>query len=326
MAVPNWCRAIAIVFLILGLIALGIFKVLFEILLHPLTAFKKTPRNVPPKCLLDSSLGTHEYITANGLKFHCVTAGDKANPLMLFLHGFPEFWFSWRYQLREFSKDYRVVAIDMRGYGETDRPPKKLDYVKKNLVRDISELVSALGYTSCILVGHDWGGAVAWSVALTHPQILDKLVIMNATHPRVIEKHFFEHFSQVVKSWYVFMFQFPWLPELAFSLRDYRLIEDAYVGKNGLVNPASVSPEVIEAYKYVFAQPGALTGPINYYRCATAEKTDHAKQIEAPTLVIWGDKDAFLEAEMADQHCSIGTNVTVRLVLQYCVVCSAVWL
>ncbi len=300
--------------LIVSLLVLAVLKLLLEILLHPFSAFKKKPRSVPPTCLMDSSLGTHEYITANGLKFHCVSAGDKSNPLMLFLHGFPEFWFSWRHQMREFSKDYRVVAIDMRGYGETDRPPNQLDYAKSHLVRDVSELISALGYTSCVLVGHDWGGAVAWGVTLAHPQLVDRLVIMNAPHPKIIHKHFLNNFSQVMKSWYVFAFQLPWLAEFSLSIRDYKLFEESFVGELGVVNKDSMPPDVMEAYKYVFSQPGALTGPINYYRCALGERAGRTKLIETPTLVIWGDKDGYLEAEMADQHTSIGTTVTVRLV------------
>ena len=181
---------------------------------------------VPPDCLLDRSLGSHEYVTANGIKFHYVTAGDRSKPLMLFLHGFPEvwiitlllhppinaieitsrfqgntvekipiflpsyavfvcslenvtnvtvhvyyvhsppspmqFWFSWRYQLPTFSKDYHVVAIDMRGYGETERPPNKNDYTMDSAIQDVVELIPALGHSKCILVGHGGGGAVAW--------------------------------------------------------------------------------------------------------------------------------------------------------------------
>jgi len=139
-----------------------VLRTAWAILRHPFKALKKTPRDVPPACLLDPSLGSHEYVMANGLKFHCVSAGDKSKPLMLFVHGFPEFWFSWRYQLREFCKDYHVVAMDMRGYSETERPPNKQDYRIDLLSQDIVELIPALGYSSCTLVAHDWGGAVAW--------------------------------------------------------------------------------------------------------------------------------------------------------------------
>lgn len=310
------CRLILTALIVVFLVVLSFFKMLLQIVLHPLSAFRRRPRNDPPECLLDPALGAHEYVTANGLKFHCVTAGETSNPLMLFLHGFPEFWFSWRYQLREFSKDYRVVAVDMRGYGESDRPPERRDYALTNLVQDVSELVAALGHTSCVLVGHDWGGVVAWFVTFTHPQLVDRLVIMNSPHPEIMRAHFSSSFSQVAKSWYVFALQLPWLPELIFRLCDYRKIEEIFLGEStGLVNEAAISPTILEAYKYVFAQPGALTASINYYRCVFRERRacTNISLIETPTLVIWGDNDAYLDAEMADQHTNIGSNVIVRL-------------
>ena len=288
--------------------------VLFQILTHPIESFKTTPRNVPPACLLDSSLGSHEYVTANGIKFHCVTAGDKSKPLVLFLHGFPEFWFCWRYQLREFSKDYRVVAIDMRGYGETDRPPNKLDYQMKHLIKDIAELVPALGYSSCILVAHDWGGGVAWNVVMAHAELVDRLVIMNSPHPKVMLKHM--RGKQFLMSWYIFMFQMPWLPEFVIRLRDFKSLDGLSGTKHGVRNKANFSQDVLEAYKYTFSQPGALTGPINHYRCIFKEdvfaKAKKKTPIQVPTLVIWGDEDTALSKEMADDHSTVCTNVTVR--------------
>eukprot|EP00731_Ephydatia_muelleri_P018919 Em0011g959a len=283
---------------------------------NPVKAFKKTRRDVPPSCLLDASLGTHKYVTANGLKFHYVSAGDESKPLMLFLHGFPEFWFSWRYQLQEFSKDYHVVAIDMRGYNETSKPPHRSDYSFENLRQDIVELVPALGHRSCILVGHDWGGIVGWRVTQRHPELVERFIVMNCPHAKVFKNQILSRRSQLLKSWYLFMFQVPWLPEFVFGLKDYAFFNAMFRGKNaGVRNKETFPPEVVEAYKYVFSKPGAMTGPINYIRCMFDQHKGaggNPKPIQVPILILWGDDDLFLDKELCDQHSLVASNVTTR--------------
>jgi hypothetical protein len=182
-------------------LAFALLYIAGTIITHPLTALRKKKRDIPPSCLQDTSLGSHQYVTANGIKFHYVSAGDNSKPLMLLLHGFPEFWFSWRYQLKAFSKDYHVVAIDMRGYGETDKPPNKLDYRIELLVQDIAELIPALGHSSCVLCAHDWGGGVAWFVAMKYPELVDRLIIMNCPHFKVFQQNLQRNCGQLCKSW-----------------------------------------------------------------------------------------------------------------------------
>jgi pimeloyl-ACP methyl ester carboxylesterase len=236
---------------------------------------------------------------------------------MLLLHGFPEFWFSWRYQLKEFSKDYHVVAIDMRGYGDTDHPEGKMSYTLDKLGQDIIQLIPALGYSSCVLVAHDWGGAVAWYVADTAPELINKLIILNAPHISIMGEEITSTWRQWLKSWYIFMFQVPWLPEFIIGLNDYRNFNAIFRGqKAGVKNKASFPPDVVEAYKYTFSKPGALTGPINYIRAIY--NTRHfifskvKKMINVPTLLLWGDCDLFLGRGMADRHSSLCTNLVVK--------------
>ncbi|XP_046853123.1 epoxide hydrolase 4-like [Xenia sp. Carnegie-2017] len=188
--------------------------------------FKKTQRKQAPECLQDASFGNHHYVTTkSGHKFHYVAKGDTDKPLMLCLHGFPEFWFSWRFQLKEFSNDYHVVAFDMRGYGDSYSPTGAINYVAQFLVQDIKEVVDALGYSSCILLGHDWGGVSAWSFAMIYPDIVDKLVIVNAPHPLVMrKKNVFLSRKQFFMSWYVFFNCLPYLPEIFFSFNDNCLL------------------------------------------------------------------------------------------------------
>lgn len=297
--------------------AFASLKILWEIIMRPKLTLKRTRREVPPACMLDPALGSHEYVTANGLKFHYVVAGNRTKPLMLLLHGFPEFWFSWRYQLRAFSKDYRVVAVDLRGYNDTQRPQGRKEYVLKNLRQDIVELIPALGHTSCVLVGHDWGGAIAWSVAHHNPELVDKLIVLNCPHTRIMWRHLSSTWKQMMRSWYMFMFQIPKLPEFMMSLRDYGYFSAIFRGRQGGVrNKDAFTTEAVEAYKYVFSQPGALTGPVNYIRCIfEVEKTEKKLsqgEIETPTLLIWGDSDAFLDSAMADKHTRYVTDLTVK--------------
>jgi pimeloyl-ACP methyl ester carboxylesterase len=292
-----------------GFMVVGVFGAFLGILLtflrHPFTAFKKKNRERAPEILLDPSYGTHQYVRANGIRFHYVAGGDRNKPLMLFLHGFPEFWFSWRYQLKEFQKDYYTVAVDMRGYGESDHPLDKKGYSIGNLVKDIVELISALGYSKCTLVAHDWGGVIAWRVVYRHPELIERFIPMNCPHPKVFQQVILESFSQMRKMWYIFFFQVPVLPELLIGLRDFRALGSMFLGKAGLKNNrADVTEEVMEAYKFMFGQPNGLTCPINYYRnmlsSSGMRSKEEGEKIEVPVLLIWGNDDVVLGPSLAD--------------------------
>lgn len=239
---------------------------------------------------------------------------------MLFLHGFPEFWFSWRYQLKEMQKEYHAVAVDMRGYGDSDHPLDMEGYTIDNLVKDITELIPALGYTKCILVAHDWGGVIAWRLAHRHPELVERLVVMNCPHPKVFKDHITTSCKQVMRSWYIFLFQVPWLPELMISARDYHALGASFVGKKmGMHNNrADFTEEVVEAYKFMFSQPHGLTCPINYYRRMLTQREGVGKKtkVEPPTLLIWGERDQALEKDMAneDRYSDLCADITVRCI------------
>ncbi|XP_068599694.1 BTB/POZ domain-containing protein 8 [Brachionichthys hirsutus] len=205
----------------------------------------------------------------SGLRFHYVAAGERGKPLMLFLHGFPEFWFSWRYQLREFKSEFRVVAIDMRGYGESDLLLSTDSYCFDYLVTDVKDIVEYLGYNRCCLVGHDWGGTVAWLFAIHHPEMAEKQSIDYHGHnPDELDHYALRHPSQLLKSSNFFFFQLPCFPELMLSINDFKALKALFtsrstgIGRNG----RWLTAEDLEAYLYALSQPGALTGALNYYR------------------------------------------------------------
>lgn len=246
------------------------------------------------------------FIQTNSIQLHYVSQGQ--GKLMLFLHGFPEFWYSWRHQIPEFSQDYKVVALDLRGYNESDKPSELEAYSMTELMKDVEGVIKGLGYEDCILVGHDWGGAIAWNFAYYYPQMVEKLIILNLPHPAKFGQGL-TNFQQLLRSWYVFFFQIPFLPEWLIQFNDYQMITTALKGM--AVDPATFSQADLEAYKDAAAKRGALTAMINYYRCIFQDLFDYGNQdwriLEVPTLMIWGENDTALGKEL-----TYGTEEFVR--------------
>jgi len=267
-------------------------------------------RPLPPSCLQDTAYGKHSYVRLQDLKIHYVENGDRSKPLMLFVHGFPEFWFSWRHQLKHFAKSHWVVALDLRGYGDSDKPSKVTDYKIDLLRKDIHDFVKALGREKCILVAHDWGAIISWGVAMEYPSIVEKLIILNCPHPAAGVKKITSSLKQFLKSWYMFVFQLPYLPELLWTTNDLAVF-DRIFGKN-------VNQEDMEAFKYTWARRGAWTPPINYYRnlVIMSALTDFSKipRITAPTLIIWGEDDLALEKDMAEMSTQYVDDIRVEYI------------
>src|SRR5204863_6767394 len=165
----------------------------------------------------------HEFVEANGIRFHYVTAGE--GPLVLLLHGFPQFWYAWRHQIPALAQRFKVVAPDLRGYGDTDKPPRVADYRTGVLAADVAALVKALGYDRAHVVGHDWGGGVAWMTALEQSQVVDKLAVLNCPHPKPFSKALRSNLRQLARSWYMFFFQIPALPEAIVRLAPEQVTE-----------------------------------------------------------------------------------------------------
>lgn len=235
-----------------------------------------------------------DYIVTNGIRLHYVTQGE--GPLMLMLHGFPEFWYSWRQQISEFAKDYKVVAIDLRGYNKSDKPQAQSAYVMSEFIKDVKGVINGLGYDRCVLVGHDWGGMIAWYFAYAHPEMLEQLIVLNIPHPAKFAQGFRTP-QQLLRSAYIFFFQLPVLPELMFQSNDYQAVESAFLGM--AVDKNAFTKTDLEAYKDAAAQRGALTAMLNYYRNAlTTFGQSNWGVLDVPTLMIWGESDTALGKEL----------------------------
>jgi pimeloyl-ACP methyl ester carboxylesterase len=253
----------------------------------------------------------HKYITTNGIQLHYVTQGT--GPLMLMLHGFPECWYSWRHQILEFAQDFQVVALDLRGYNDSDKPREKSAYVMDEFVKDIEGVIKGLGHEKCVLVGHDWGGAIAWSFAYAHPEMLDKLIILNTPHPAKFVKGFFTP-QQLLRSWYMFLFQLPIIPELLLQSFNYQIIAQIFQGI--AVNKNAFTPADLQVYKNAAAKPGALTAMINYIRNLFPRFLSRKKKgvLSVPTLIIWGENDTVLGKELTYDTAAYVRNLQIQYI------------
>src|ERR1043165_3979565 len=235
------------------------------------------------------------FIEVNGIKLHYVEEG--AGKLVVLLHGFPEFWYGWRNQIPVLSKQYRVVAPDMRGYNLSDKPGKVSDYKIDVLAKDVAELIKALGEKQAIVVGHDWGAAVAWAVAGLHPEVVKKLAILNVPHPAKM-KMAFEGFnlSQWRKSWYIFFFQLPFFPEKMVGSAD--MFRRTFAAMS--MKKDTLSEDDLQKYVEAYKQPGAVHAAINYYRAAFRNifSTSTLPKVKAPVLMLWGEHDKALDKEL----------------------------
>ena len=237
------------------------------------------------------------YADVGDVRLHYVEAGE--GPLILLLHGFPEFWYGWRLQIAPLAAaGFRVVAPDMRGYNLSSRPDDVHAYDTDQLTADIVGLIKERGAQSALVVGHDWGGSVAWATAMKYPEVVDRLAILNAAHPRKLSEGL-HHPGQLRKSWYFFFFALPEVPEAIVHADRWHFFRHFV----SAARPA-YTPEEMDRYIDAWSQPGAATGMINYYRSSVRQSQDKAtasiRPISAPTLVIWGQQDQYLGQELAE--------------------------
>jgi pimeloyl-ACP methyl ester carboxylesterase len=258
-------------------------------------------------------------VSTNGVRLNVAQDGPAGGPLLILLHGFPEFWYGWRKQIPAFAQaGYRVWAPDQRGYNLSDKPRGSRAYTLDVAAADVAGLIDAAGRDRAYVGGHDWGGAVAWMMGTDYPERLHKLVVLNAPYGSALLKRLRHDPVQRRRSWYMFYFQLPWLPEITSRRNNWRLLT-GMLERSGL--PGTFSESEIAEYRRAWSLPGAYTGMLGWYRAMRhagvrrrqppAPGTRTAP-VTVPTLLLWGAKDRFLGRELAEESirkCSQGRLV-----------------
>ena len=244
-------------------------------------------------------------VKAGELSLHLVETGPEEGPPVLLLHGFPEFWWAWRHQLDALAQaGFRAIAPDLRGYNLSEAPTGVSAYRTELLAGDVVNLADALGLSRFRLVGHDWGGLVAWAIASGYAERVERLVIMDAPHPEVWAAFAMRHPSQAVRSAYVGWFQAPLLPEAAFSAFNFRLLRATL--KNSAM-PGTFDEAVLDRYAQAWNRPGRLTAMLNYYRALPRSSRPRSGKLPQPVSILWGERDSFLDNRLAQasaEQCS----------------------
>jgi len=241
----------------------------------------------------------HVFLPTNGIRLHVVQSGSRYGSLVILLHGFPEFWYGWRRQIQPLADaGFRVWAPDQRGYNLSNKPESIASYRFDELANDVIGLIDAAGADKCYLVGHDWGAAVAWWVALRHPDRLHKLAILNVPHPAVMKRNLMSSLGQLQRSWYMFFFQIPFVAEAILRNDDWEPMVRMLVSGS---KPGSFNKEDVEQYRQSWWRKDAITSMLNWYRAAIQMSPDLSGdlRIRVPTLMLWGAQDQALGREMA---------------------------
>ena len=278
----------------------------------PKKFFMMQQRDKPPPCLVDNNLGTHSYVKIKGVKFHYVEAGNKEKPLILLLHGFPDCWLSWREQIPCLAEHYRVIAIDLKGFGDTDKPTIKRSYKIEILIEELKQFISTIGVKQCSIIGHDLGGLLGWYMVALYGDMIHKFVAISCPHPnfywiRAPGDSAFDlkwmHFSRL-----------PFLPEIDALKEDLSIINEAF--QHLQLNHTNTGKDYVEAYKYTFSRKEDWTGAINYYRNLPFIRlnTDSCEQIYTRTLLLVGNVDPLVTIESIVQSSEYVEKFSVKVI------------
>lgn len=251
-------------------------------------ASKLQIRDNPPNCLVDSALGQHKYVKINGIKFHYVEAGTTHDHLLLLLHGFPDCWLSWRYQIPQLSEHFRVVALDLKGFGDSDKPEWRANYRIHIILEELKQFILTFKTSTVTIIGHDLGALLGWYLTYQEPKLINNLIAVSCPHPNIYWEALPTN-NYINKQWLYFI-QWPYLPEMDALKEDVKLINEhhRHLQKNGKQN------SYLEAYKYTFSRKEDWSGPINYYRNLPFVKiNEESEPIKQPTLLIIGSKKEY---------------------------------
>lgn len=257
----------------------------------------------------------YSFIETNRIRLNVAQDGPDEGPLVILLHGFPEFSYGWKKQIPALvSAGYRVWVPDQRGYNLSDKPEGLAAYSLDELAADVIGLIDAAGQRQAFLVGHDWGAAVAWWVAAKYPDRLKKMVVMNVPHGAVMSKHLRSNFAQLRRSWYIFFFQIPWLPEFLARLGNWKMLAELLKKSS---HPDTFTDGDLDRYRQAWSQPKACKSMLNWYRSFVQKPPSPpaSSRISVPTLLIWGAQDTAFGREMAQpsiERCDNGRLVFIE--------------
>ncbi|XP_037499389.1 AB hydrolase superfamily protein YfhM-like isoform X2 [Rhipicephalus sanguineus] len=270
-----------------------------QVVLYGRAILEPHRRSEPPE-LKNIEFGQHEYRNVNGIAMHYVHKGCDASsqngPILLLLHGFLDFWFIWNRQIPILSKKFCVIVPDLRGYGLTTKPANSTDYLMVKLIEDVRQLLLTINPPPgrpLLLVGHDWGAMIGFCLASLEEHLIDRMIVINGMHPKAFQKQLLRSPRQMRMSWYMIPFRHPEVPEQYLMMRDFAFFDKVHKG---------FTKREEYVHKYMFSQPGALTGAINYYRAFNNDKEQLNKLqyrvLDIPTLILWGQKDEFLTSRV----------------------------
>lgn len=255
----------------------------------------------------------HRTVTLDGLEFHLVEAGPQDGRPLLLLHGFPEYWYGWHRQIPQLAAaGFRVTVPDQRGYNLSAKPRGVAAYGMDRLSQDVVDLIDVLGHERVDLAGHDWGAAVAWWVAVRFPERLRRVAVLNVPHPSVMRRHLRTSLRQLRRSWYMFLFQLPWLPEALLRRNDFAFPAKGLVA---IARCGTFSDEDLARYRRAWSRPGALTAMLNWYRAALRvppKRVPGGLRVRVPMRILWGMQDPALGSEMVEPslaYCDHGEAV-----------------
>ncbi|CAH1183250.1 unnamed protein product [Phaedon cochleariae] len=264
-----------------------IFKKLAKWFWDPKKTNSGLQRDNPPSCLVDTSLGQHKYVKLKGIKFHYVESGPKDQPLILLLHGFPDFWLSWRYQIPVLSQHFRVVALDLKGFGDSDKPVWRTSYKIDKILKEIEDFVHALGVFECTIMGHDLGALIGWYLVHHNPSLVKKFFAIACPHPNV----YWQNLTSTRSYQWLNFVQVPYLPEIDALKEDVKIINQYH-------KHLPANDIYLEAYKYTYSRQEDWTGPINYYRNLPFLKiNEESENVPTPVILITGNKDKLVKLE-----------------------------
>lgn len=241
---------------------------------------------------MSGSFVTHEIRDLGCIRMHLARTGD--GPPVVLLHGFPDLWYGWRHQIDVLAgAGFSVVAPDLRGYGDSDAPHGIDAYAMTELVSDVVALLESLG-SEAVVVGHDWGGVIGWFLAMERPDLVSKLVVLNAPHPAAYRRELRRNPRQMLRSWYAMLFQLPLVPELLLRAFGLRLLRSAW-----RTGPAQ-SDDDRNVYLRAFSRKGRIRAALNYYRAAARRRQPKVRRIQTSTLIVWGARDPYLGIELTE--------------------------